>query len=84
MPLKNSVWPRSLRWLPNRTNERFEQMMAAGCQLEQSLNQHAECRRICFSEKNEGAIDCCKACTLAIEEAQRRFDKTLQEMRESI
>ena len=84
MPLKGSVWRCWLKWLaPNPANERFEEMMAAGRQLERSLKQRAECRRFCSPEGTEAAADSCTKCTWAIEEAQRLYDEATERMRDS-
>jgi pentatricopeptide repeat protein len=84
LPFKNSVLRRFLKLGSFRQgNERFEQMIAAGCRLEETLRRRGECRGICFSDKAEAGREACEKCTTAVDEAERRYQQAMKELRDS-
>ena len=85
MPFKNSALLRFLKFGSFRQkNERFEQAIAAGRRLEETLRRRGECRRICFSNKAEAAIETCAKCTTALDEAERRYQEATENLRDSV
>lgn len=80
MPFSSSAWRHLLSFPPSDSeSEPYLEALAAGRRLEQIVSERAGCKRC--SEIDRDELRPCHTCLSAIDEAQRRYDEAMKQLR---
>ena len=83
MRLGVSALRRFLRFVPRRSTQdaRLEQIVAAGVALQAALRKVSDCRRICFGDRNQAALERCRQCHEALRQTQLEYQQATERLR---